>query len=272
MIKSLSGHYRFAIDTPYGDLDERVREVILYGSGEEEIEFEYLHSKRGNRPSDPHTFEGVIPNMQRRYLETESVMIREELNKYQSSQPCPSCAGQRLNEAARNVFINDINLPAISALPVMQAQTFFRSLIIPGRRGEIATRIIKEVDDRLRFLVNVGLDYLTLDRSAEKPCQVAKRSGYAWQARIGAGLVGVMYVLDEPSIGLHQRDNKAAAGDPAATAATSVTTVIVVEHDEEAINSADHVIDHRGPGAGVHGGKGGRTGIPGRYCPLTGNR
>ena len=251
LIKSLSRHYRFAIDTPYADLDERVREVVLYGSGEEEIEFEYLHSKRGI-VHRTHTFEGVIPNMQRRYLETESVMIREELNKYQSSQPCPSCTGQRLNEAARNVFINDINLPAISAMPVMQAQMFFKSLAIPGRRGEIATRIVKEVDDRLRFLVNVGLDYLTLDRSAET-LSGGEAQRIRLASQIGAGLVGVMYVLDEPSIGLHQRDNKRLLATLQQLRDLG-NTVIVVEHDEEAINSADHVID-MGPGAGVHGGK-----------------
>ncbi|MCY4364472.1 MAG: excinuclease ABC subunit UvrA [Gammaproteobacteria bacterium] len=251
LIKSLSGHYRFAIDTPYADLDERVREVVLYGSGEEQIEFEYLHSKRGIAHRT-HTFEGVIPNMQRRYLETESVMIREELNKYQSSQPCPSCAGQRLNEAARNVFVNDINLPAISAMPVMQAQMFFKSLAIPGRRGEIATRIVKEVDDRLRFLVNVGLDYLTLDRSAET-LSGGEAQRIRLASQIGAGLVGVMYVLDEPSIGLHQRDNKRLLATLEQLRDLG-NTVIVVEHDEEAINSADHVID-MGPGAGVHGGK-----------------
>ncbi len=251
LIKSLSRHYRFAIDTPYAGLDDRVREVVLYGSGEEEIEFEYLHSRRGV-VHRTHTFEGVIPNMQRRYLETESVMIREELNKYQSSQPCPSCAGQRLNEAARNVFINDINLPAISALPVMQAQMFFRSLVIPGRRGEIAARIVKEVDDRLRFLVNVGLDYLTLDRSAET-LSGGEAQRIRLASQIGAGLVGVMYVLDEPSIGLHQRDNKRLLATLQQLRDLG-NTVIVVEHDEEAINSADHVID-MGPGAGVHGGK-----------------
>ena len=251
LIKSLSRHYRFTIDTPYADLDERVCEVVLYGSGEEQIEFEYLHSKRGI-VHRTHTFEGVIPNMQRRYLETESVMIREELNKYQSSQPCPSCAGQRLNEAARNVFINDINLPAISAMPVMQAQMFFRSLVIPGRRGEIAARIVKEVDDRLRFLVNVGLDYLTLDRSAET-LSGGEAQRIRLASQIGAGLVGVMYVLDEPSIGLHQRDNKRLLATLQQLRDLG-NTVIVVEHDEEAINSADHVID-MGPGAGVHGGK-----------------
>ena len=251
LIKSLSKHYRFAIDTPYAELDEQIRQVILYGSGNQEIEFEYLHSKRGI-VTRTHTFEGVIPNMQRRYLETDSVMIREELNRYQSSQPCPSCTGQRLNEAARNVFVHEINLPAITAMPVMQAQTFFQNLAIPGRRGEIAARILKEVEDRLRFLVNVGLDYLTLDRSAET-LSGGEAQRIRLASQIGAGLVGVMYVLDEPSIGLHQRDNKRLLTTLQQLRDLG-NTVIVVEHDEEAINSADHVID-MGPGAGVHGGK-----------------
>ena len=251
LIKSLAKHYGFAIDSAYAELDERIRQVILHGSGSEEIEFEYLHSKRGI-VRRTHTFEGVIPNMQRRYLETESVMIREELNKYQSSQPCPSCAGQRLNEAARNVFVNNTNLPVITAMPVMQAQAFFQRLTIPGRRGEIAARILKEVEDRLRFLINVGLDYLTLDRSAET-LSGGEAQRIRLASQIGAGLVGVMYVLDEPSIGLHQRDNKRLLATLQQLRDMG-NTVIVVEHDEEAINAADHVID-MGPGAGVHGGR-----------------
>ena len=251
LIKSLAKHYGFAIDTPYGQLGEDVRGVILYGSGSEEIVFEYLHSKRGIVRRS-HAFEGVIPNMQRRYRETESAMIREDLNKYQSSQPCPSCSGQRLNEAARHVFVNNTSLPAISALTVMHAREFFQRLVIPGRRGEIATRILKEVEDRLRFLVNVGLDYLTLDRSAET-LSGGEAQRIRLASQIGAGLVGVMYVLDEPSIGLHQRDNKRLLATLRQLRDLG-NTVIVVEHDEEAIHAADHVID-MGPGAGVHGGK-----------------
>ena len=251
LIKSLARHYRFAIDTPFAELDEQIRQVILHGSGTEEIVFEYLHSKRGI-VRRTHTFEGVIPNMQRRYRETESVMIREDLNKYQSSQPCPSCAGQRLNEAARHVYVNNINLPTITAMPVMQAQAFFQHLVIPGQRGEIAARILKEVEDRLRFLINVGLDYLTLNRSAET-LSGGEAQRIRLASQIGAGLVGVMYVLDEPSIGLHQRDNKRLLATLQQLRDLG-NTVIVVEHDEEAIYAADHVID-MGPGAGVHGGR-----------------
>ena len=251
LIKSLARHYGFAIETPYAGLDEQIRQVILHGSGSEEIAFEYLHSKRGI-VRRTHTFEGVIPNMQRRYRETESVMIREDLNKYQSTQPCPSCSGQRLNEAARHVFVNNINLPTITAMPVMQAQAFFQRMVIPGQRGEIAARILKEVEDRLRFLINVGLDYLTLDRSAET-LSGGEAQRIRLASQIGAGLVGVMYVLDEPSIGLHQRDNKRLL-ETLRQLRDMGNTVIVVEHDEEAINAADHVID-MGPGAGVHGGR-----------------
>ena len=250
MIKSLAKHYGFSIDAPYAELDEQVRQVVLYGSGTEEIKFEYLHSKRGIVRRS-HRFEGVIPNMQRRYRETESAMIREDLNRYQSSQPCPACDGQRLNEAARHVYVNNFSLPVITALPVLQAQTFFQRLVIPGRRGEIATRILKEVVDRLRFLVNVGLDYLTLDRSAET-LSGGEAQRIRLASQIGAGLVGVMYVLDEPSIGLHQRDNKRLLATLRQLRDLG-NTVIVVEHDEEAINAADHIID-MGPGAGVHGG------------------
>ena len=251
LIKSLAKHYGFDIDTPFAELDEAIRQVILHGSGTEEIVFEYLHSKRGV-VERAHTFEGVIPNMQRRYRETESAMIREELVKYQSSQPCPSCAGQRLNESARHVFVSDVNLPTITALPVLKAQTFFQRLKIPGRRGEIAARILKEVGDRLRFLVNVGLDYLTLNRSAET-LSGGEAQRIRLASQIGAGLVGVMYVLDEPSIGLHQRDNKRLLATLRQLRDLG-NTIIVVEHDEEAINAADHVID-MGPGAGVHGGR-----------------
>ena len=258
LIKSLARHYEFAIDTPFAELGEQLRQVILHGSGGEEIEFEYLHSKRGV-VRRTHSFEGVIPNMQRRYRETESVMIREDLNKYQSSQPCPSCSGQRLNEAARHVFVSNTNLPTITALPVMQAQAFFQRLVIPGQRGEIAARILKEVEDRLRFLVNVGLDYLTLDRSAET-LSGGEAQRIRLASQIGAGLVGVMYVLDEPSIGLHQRDNKRLLATLQQLRDLG-NTVIVVEHDEEAINAADHVID-MGPGAGVHGGRVVVQGIP----------
>ena len=250
LLKSLAKHYRFALDTPYGQLDEEIRKVILYGSGSSEITFEYLHSKRGI-VRRRHAFEGVIPNLQRRYRETESAMVREDLRKYQSNQPCPDCSGQRLNQSARHVFINDTSLPAISAMTVTDARLFFQRQVISGRRGEIAARILKEVEDRLRFLVNVGLDYLTLDRSAES-LSGGEAQRIRLASQIGAGLVGVMYVLDEPSIGLHQRDNKRLLATLRQLRDMG-NTVIVVEHDEESIRAADHVVD-MGPGAGVHGG------------------
>ena len=250
LLKSLAKHYKFDIDTPYQQLDKAIRRVILYGSGSEQIMFEYLHSKRGV-VRRRHAFEGVVPNMQRRYRETESAMIREDLHKYQSNQPCPDCAGQRLNHSARHVFVNDTSLPAITAMTVTNARSFFQRQVIPGRRGEIAMRILKEVKDRLRFLVNVGLDYLTLDRSAES-LSGGEAQRIRLASQIGAGLIGVMYVLDEPSIGLHQRDNIRLLATLQQLRDMG-NTVIVVEHDEEAIRAADHVVD-MGPGAGVHGG------------------
>jgi len=251
LIKSLAKHYRFDPDIPFEMLPDDVRRVILYGSGDEEIKFEYLNGKRGYQIRK-HSFEGVIPNMERRYRETDSIMVREELAKYQNNKPCPSCKGTRLNRAARHVFINNHALPDITAMPVQEARDFFENLRISGRRGQIAAKILKEVGERLQFLVNVGLDYLTLDRSADT-LSGGEAQRIRLASQIGAGLVGVMYILDEPSIGLHQRDN--------ARLLTTLkhlrdlgNTVIVVEHDEEAIQAADHVVDI-GPGAGVHGGE-----------------
>ncbi|HLB30003.1 MAG TPA: excinuclease ABC subunit UvrA, partial [Gammaproteobacteria bacterium] len=241
----------FKVDLPFAELAPEVRQVVLYGSGEEEIQFEYLNSDKGTYRRR-HVFEGVIPNMERRYKETDSIMVREELAKYLSNKPCPGCAGTRLNKTARHVFIDGHTLPQITARPVGSAREFFTNLRIPGQRGEIAAKILKEVCERLQFLVNVGLDYLTLDRSAET-LSGGEAQRIRLASQIGAGLVGVMYILDEPSIGLHQRDN-------ARLLATLKdlrdmgNTVIVVEHDEEAIQAADHVVDI-GPGAGVHGGE-----------------
>ena len=251
MIKSLAAHYKFDVDTPFGKLGRDVRDVILYGSGDDEIEFRYLNDK-GGYVKRRHPFEGVIPNMERRYRETDSVMVREELAKYQNSRPCPECEGTRLNRSARNVFVADHSLPALTALPVDQAQDFFAKLKLKGRRGEIADKILKEVNERLQFLVNVGLDYLTLARSAET-LSGGEAQRIRLASQIGAGLVGVMYVLDEPSIGLHQRDNNRLLATLKRLRDMG-NTVIVVEHDEEAINAADHVID-MGLGAGVHGGE-----------------
>jgi excinuclease ABC subunit A len=257
IIRALSRHYGFDVDTPFEELPEDVREVILYGSGEEAIEFQYL-GDRGTRKRR-HAFAGVIPNLERRYRETDARIVREELAKYISTKPCPECQGQRLNREARHVFIDDINLPTVTAWPIEQCLTFFDALGLEGRKGEIAAKIVKEVHERLHFLVNVGLDYLTLDRQADT-LSGGEAQRIRLASQIGAGLVGVMYILDEPSIGLHQRDN-------ARLLATLTrlrdlgNTVIVVEHDEEAIRTADHVVD-MGPGAGVHGGRVVFTGQP----------
>ncbi len=251
MIKSLAAHYRFNIDTPFLSLSDAVKDVILYGSGNEEIEFHYLR-EHGEAMIRTHPFEGVIPNLQRRHLETDSVIVKKELAKYQDYKPCPACTGTRLNESARHVFINDTSLPAISAMSITAAKRFFETLTLPGARGKIAAKILKEVNDRLNFLINVGLDYLTLERGADT-LSGGEAQRIRLASQIGAGLVGVMYVLDEPSIGLHQRDNKRLL-KALFHLRDLGNTVILVEHDEEAINAADHIIDI-GPGAGVHGGE-----------------
>ena len=251
MINSLASHYKFDVDVPFKELPDDIRDVILYGSDDVEIKFEYLRG--GKKPIiRKHAFEGVIPNLQRRYLESESSMVREELLKYQQHKPCPTCSGTRLNESARNVQINGITLPDITAMSVSKAKLFFESLVLTGARGKIASKILKEVNDRLIFLVNVGLNYLTLERSAET-LSGGEAQRIRLASQIGAGLVGVMYILDEPSIGLHQRDNKRLLNTLFHLRDLG-NTVIVVEHDQEAINAADHVIDI-GPGAGSHGGQ-----------------
>lgn len=251
MISSIAAHYNFELDTPYKDLPEDIKNTLLYGSGDEEIAFEYLREKN-KVVTRKHPFEGVIPNLQRRYLETDSVMVREELAKYQTHKPCPACGGTRLNKSARNVLINDIALSDITAMTVIKAQSLFKTLELDGARGKISDKILKEVNDRLNFLVNVGLDYLTLERSAET-LSGGEAQRIRLASQIGAGLVGVMYILDEPSIGLHQRDNQRLLKTLYHLRDLG-NTVIVVEHDEEAINAAEHVIDI-GPGAGVHGGE-----------------
>ncbi|MBM2830496.1 MAG: excinuclease subunit, partial [Gammaproteobacteria bacterium] len=258
LIKSLAAHYRFDIDTPYKDLPQDIQQVILYGSGDAEIEFEYLNERSGTIKR-VHTFEGVLPNMRRRYHETDSIMVREELARYQSNKPCPGCQGTRLNIGARHVFINDYAMPDITALPIGKARQFFVKLKLQGQRGEIAGKILKEVGERLQFLENVGLDYLTLDRSAET-LSGGEAQRIRLASQIGAGLVGVMYILDEPSIGLHQRDNRRLLATLGHLRDLG-NTVIVVEHDEEAILAADHVID-MGPGAGVRGGRVVVQGLP----------
>ena len=251
LLNSLAQHYDFDMDKPFMALPKSIQQLILYGSGEEAIEFSYFNDHGGKyRKLQP--FEGVIPNMERRYRDTESNVVREELARYLSHQPCPDCRGTRLNLGARHVYVQEQTLPDITAMPIDTAQAFFSRLKLPGRRGEIATKIVKEISQRLDFLVNVGLEYLSLDRSADT-LSGGEAQRIRLASQIGAGLVGVMYILDEPSIGLHQRDNTRLLNTLTFLRDLG-NTVIVVEHDEEAILSADHVVDI-GPGAGVHGGR-----------------
>jgi len=251
MIRSLAAHYDFDIEAPFDELGDELKNIILYGSGKTKIEFRYANS-RGLEVRKLHRFEGVIPNLERRYRETESGAVREELSKFLNSQACPDCGGTRLNEAARNVFIADQALPEITRKSVGDAKAFFDELELEGWRATIADKIVKEINDRLGFLSDVGLDYLSLERSADT-LSGGEAQRIRLASQIGSGLVGVMYILDEPSIGLHQRDNSRLLGT--LTHLRDIgNTVIVVEHDEEAILSADHVVD-LGPGAGVHGGR-----------------
>ncbi len=251
LIMSLARHYAFAVDTPWNELPEAIQHAVLYGSGDELISFTYL-TEAGGRTQRKHRFEGILPNLERRYRETESPMVREELSKYISHRPCPECEGQRLNKAARHVLVAGRNLPSITALPIDETMALFEQLKLAGWRGEIAVKIVKEIRERLRFLIDVGLDYLTLDRQADS-LSGGEAQRIRLASQIGAGLVGVMYVLDEPSIGLHQRDNERLLGTLVRLRDIG-NTVIVVEHDEDAIRAADYIVDI-GPGAGVHGGE-----------------
>lgn len=251
MLKSLATHYKFDIEKPYNKLTKKIQKVILYGSGKTKIEFTYSND-RGDVMKRVHRFEGVIPNMQRRYHETESIAVREELQKYMTKQSCPACSGTRLKEEARFVLIKKRNLPSLTHLPIEEAYQFFSKLKLPGKRGKIAAKILKEICDRLEFLVNVGLEYLSLERSADT-LSGGEAQRIRLASQIGAGLVGVMYVLDEPSIDLHQRDNERLLKTLRHLRDLG-NTVIVVEHDEEAIRTADYVLDI-GPGAGIHGGE-----------------
>ncbi|MBI5449995.1 MAG: excinuclease ABC subunit UvrA [Gammaproteobacteria bacterium] len=251
LLGSLARHYGFDLDTPFDQLPEDVKAKVLYGSGDDIIEFNYLNERGGvNTRRVP--FEGIIPTMERRYRETESVAVREELAKYISHRACPDCAGTRLRTEARHVFIADAALHQLAALPIDRLHHFFNTLELPGARGQIAAKIVREIHQRLQFLVNVGLDYLSLDRSANT-LSGGETQRIRLASQIGAGLVGVMYVLDEPSIGLHQRDNERLLNTLIYLRDLG-NTVIVVEHDEDAIRLADHVVDI-GPGAGIHGGR-----------------
>jgi excinuclease ABC subunit A len=251
MLTSLAAHYGFNVDHPFQDLAPQHQQVILFGSGKEVIDFNYVNDK-GTVFKRSHQFEGIIPNMERRFRETDSQGVREDLTKYMNTQHCPDCNGARLRKSARHVFIDEKPLPEVGNIPVGELADYYEGLHLDGSRGEIAEKVLKEIRDRLRFLVDVGLNYLNLNRSAET-LSGGEAQRIRLASQIGAGLVGVMYILDEPSIGLHQRDN-------ARLLATLTrlrdlgNTVIIVEHDEEAIREADYIVDI-GPGAGVHGGE-----------------
>lgn len=251
MLLSLAKHYDFDIETPYEQLPEHIRHVLMHGSGKEDIAFQYVND-RGDTVTRKHPFEGILNNMARRYKETESLAVREELAKNISNRPCADCGGSRLRPEARHVYIGETNLPQISEKSIGESLEFFHALSLTGQKAQIAEKILKEIRERLQFLVNVGLNYLSLSRSAET-LSGGEAQRIRLASQIGAGLVGVMYVLDEPSIGLHQRDNERLL-DTLIHLRNLGNTVIVVEHDEDAIRAADHIIDI-GPGAGVHGGQ-----------------
>ena len=251
IIQAVAAHYDFSVKSPFKSLTKKQQQIVLNGSGSDKISFTYSND-RGDQVSRLHSFEGVIPNRSRRYKETESSAMREYLSKYMNRQPCSSCHGSRLKESSRNVFINDVNLAYISELSISDAEQFFRNIQLQGQKAQIAEKILKEILERLSFLVNVGLNYLSLERSAET-LSGGEAQRIRLASQIGAGLMGVMYVLDEPSIGLHQRDNERLLKTLTHLRDLG-NTVIVVEHDEDAIRQADHIIDI-GPGAGIHGGE-----------------
>jgi excinuclease ABC subunit A len=251
MLTSLADHYGFDIDAPFESLSKKHRKIILQGSGREEIAFAYVND-RGDVFQRTHSFEGILPNMERRYRDTDSQSVREDLAKFLATAPCPDCEGTRLRQDARHVFVDNRTLPSITSMAVGEAHDYFEHLQLEGRAGEIADKILKELRARYRFLVDVGLNYLALNRSAET-LSGGEAQRIRLASQIGAGLVGVMYILDEPSIGLHQRDNERLLRTLTHLRDLG-NTVLVVEHDEDAIRTADHVIDI-GPGAGVHGGR-----------------
>src|SRR5512144_2602268 len=255
MLQGLAKHVGFEVDKPFAKLPERVQNIILYGSGDEKIPFTYL-TDRGRATTREHAFEGIVPNLERRYRETDSMMVREELAKYLNNKPCPECAGTRLKREARNVKVGNgadaRPIYELSSWPLKQAMEYFSRLTLPGHKAAIADKIIKEIVSRLNFLNNVGLDYLSLDRSAET-LSGGEAQRIRLASQIGSGLTGVMYVLDEPSIGLHQRDNARLLATLKHLRDLGIS-VIVVEHDHDAILAADYVVD-MGPGAGEHGGQ-----------------
>jgi excinuclease ABC subunit A len=250
MLESLATHYRFDLDKPFEKLPEAVTQIVLQGSGKDQIKFRYLNEK-GTRFDRTHTFEGILPNLERRYRETDSLAVREELSKYLNNKPCPECAGARLRREARHVFVGGKTITAVSHLSLIHCRDFFNLLQLTGHKAQVGEKILKEITARLSFLINVGLDYLSLDRSAET-LSGGEAQRIRLASQIGSGLTGVMYVLDEPSIGLHQRDNTRLLGTLTHLRDLG-NTVIVVEHDLEAIEAADYLVD-MGPGAGEHGG------------------
>lgn len=251
MLSAVADHYGFSVSTPFEDLSKKHQKVVLEGSGKTQIDFSYVNS-RGDKIEKSHSFEGVLPNLERRYHETDSQMVRDDLVKYLSIQKCTTCDGSRLRQEARHVFVEDKTIHQCTAMPIDEAHEYFSSIKLEGQKGEIAEKILKEIGDRLQFLVNVGLEYLTLDRSSDS-LSGGEAQRIRLASQIGAGLVGVMYILDEPSIGLHQRDNERLIKTLEHLRDIG-NTVIVVEHDEDAIRCADHLIDI-GPGAGIHGGQ-----------------
>ena len=258
MLASLAQHYKFDIETAFDELPEGIRKVVLYGSGKTRIAFRYL-SDAGRMTLKEHSFEGIIPNLERRYRETDSLAVREELSKYRATHACPACEGTRLRSEARHVMVGTRNLPQLSAMPLASSKAYFDELRLGGHRAQVADKIVSEISSRLQFLINVGLDYLTLDRSADS-LSGGEAQRIRLASQIGSGLTGVMYVLDEPSIGLHQRDNDRLL-ETLKRLRDMGNTVIVVEHDEDAIRAADHVVD-MGPGAGEHGGAVIAEGLP----------
>ena len=252
MLTCLAEHYGFDIEKPFRRLSKKIQDIVLYGSGSEKINFSYLRSHGRRARQRSHTFEGVLPNMERRYRESESNTIREDLARFLNTQPCEACKGSRLKTGARHVYVGDQPIDQLTALPIESSLAFVEQLSLPGHKAEIGARILREISDRLRFLVNVGLEYLTLNRTAET-LSGGEAQRIRLASQIGSGLVGVMYILDEPSIGLHQRDNQRLL-DTLFHLRDLGNTVVVVEHDEEAIRSADHIVD-LGPGAGINGGR-----------------
>ena len=250
LISSLSKHYKFDVDVSFKKLPKKIKTILLQGSEEERIDFSYVND-RGDKISRRHRFEGVLPNMERRYQETESSLVRENLQKFLRKTSCPDCSGSRLKLPYRNVFVGESNLPSLTEMSIESSYEYLRNLSLKGKQGEIAEKILKEIIARLEFLVDVGLNYLTLNRSAET-LSGGEAQRIRLASQIGSGLVGVIYILDEPSIGLHQRDNERLLRS-LNNLKNLGNTVIVVEHDEEAIRAADFIIDI-GPGAGVHGG------------------